>query len=86
MNETLPNNSRMKTLLKFLEEKDGVLSSIRLQMLLCTFFCAILPITVWGILSVWKGALLEFPVGLSTFLIAVLGAATAGKVTQYWKE
>ncbi len=86
MNETLPNNSRMKTLLRFLEEKDGVLSSIRLQMLLCTFFCAIFPITVWGILSVWKGALLEFPAGLSTFLIAVLGAATAGKVTQYWKE
>ena len=86
MNESGPNNSRMKTLLRFLEEKDGVLSSIRLQMLLCTFFCAILPITVWGILSVWKGALLEFPVGLSTFLIAIMGAATAGKVTQYWKE
>jgi hypothetical protein len=86
VNESAPNNARMKTLLKFLEESDGVLSSIRLQMLLCTFFCAILPITVWGILSVWKGALLEFPVGLSTFLIAIMGAATAGKVTQYWKE
>jgi hypothetical protein len=86
VNESAPNNSKVKTILRFLEEKDGVLSSIRLQMLLCTFFCAILPITVWGILSVWKGALLEFPVGLSTFLIAVMGAATAGKVTQYWKE
>jgi hypothetical protein len=86
VNESAPNNARMKTLLRFLEEKDGVLSSVRLQMLLCTFFCAILPITVWGILSVWKGALLEFPAGLSTFLIAILGAATAGKVTQYWKE
>ena len=86
MNESAPNNSKVKTLLRFLEEKDGVLSSVRLQMLLCTFFCAILPITVWGILSVWKGALLDFPVGLSTFLIAIMGAATAGKVTQYWKE
>ena len=86
MNENAPNNSKVKTLLRFLEEKDGVLSSIRLQMLLCTFFCAILPITVWAILSVWKGALLEFPAGLSTFLIAIMGAATAGKVTQYWKE
>jgi len=86
VNESAPNNSKVKTLLRFLEEKDGVLSSVRLQMLLCTFFCAILPITVWGILSVWKGALLDFPVGLSTFLIAIMGAATAGKVTQYWKE
>lgn len=80
----------MKTLFtwlgKALEESPGVPSSIRLQMFLVLLFAALLPMSIWAWICIYKVALVDIPSGVVTFCSLLLGMASAAKVTQAYSE
>lgn len=71
---------------KALEESPGVPSSVRLNMFLCYIIAGVMPLVVWGILSLKDGKMLDFPPTLATYCGALILGSTGAKVYQYTQE
>lgn len=84
--EESANPSLRSILTGTIEESPKVFSSIRLQMLLAFAFCAALPACIWAYICIKSGTLVDFPMGASAFFVGIVGATSASKVIQYWKE
>lgn len=68
------------------EESPGIISSIRLQMLVVLFMVAVVPLAVWAFVSIRKGELSDIPGGVITLCTLLAGASIGGKVYQQRNE
>lgn len=57
-------------------------SSMRFAMVFSYLFVSTIPFIVWAAVCIMKQTVVDIPAGVVGLIVAVLGIATAGKVTQ----
>lgn len=75
-----------KFVLQLLEEDVGEVSLARAILLAAFVACILLPLLVWGVLSIAKHAPQEFPSSIASFCETAFGAAATLKVAQKFAE
>jgi hypothetical protein len=75
-----------RLLLQMLEEDAGEVSLARVILLISFVVCILLPLLVWGGISIAKQAPQEFPTSISSFCLTAFGSAATLKFVQKFAE
>lgn len=72
----------MKSILKFLSDRAGQSSSMRLVFVVCTFGIVFCVLSVWTYVSLKTLAVADLPAGIVAFAIGVIGTLVGVKAYQ----